>query len=227
MAWMHIEWQLTIDKPNDYDDEPGLRFAMLGSSDGQVWVHTVPTGLLDRNRSESPRGGRDVWSGTLRRAQHIPTEEDPFFAFAVQVSEYESSTPENRRKDDLNLTESLTSVCQEVVDSGGVPKERVVQAAAAAPRLTEGPSGVDDWIGSAAWVDGDYGRRIAPLLSREERFTDGEVIAPSGPTSRRSVAFPYGDAVYELEWEQWLVAGRLDEHSQFSLHGWSNASWVR
>lgn len=227
MAWLQVEWQLTIEKPNEYDDEPGLRFAIIGIIDGLVQVHNHPTGLLVRKGDVSPLGDRDVWSGEVRLGHPIPTEENPYFGFAVQAFEHDRSRPRDRGRDDKAFADSLELVCQEVVDSGGLPQSGVLWAAANAPRLVIGPDGVDDWIGAAAWVDADYGRRIGPDLAVENRHEVGELMSTNNMFARKSMRFPYGDAVYELEWERRLIAGRLDDHSHFSMHAWSNASWVR
>lgn len=227
MAWLQVEWQLTIEKPNEYQDEPGLRLAIIGIVDGLVQVYAHPTGLLVRKGAVSPLGDRDVWSGEVRQYHPVPTEENPYFAFAVQAFEHDLSSPRDRVRDDRAFAESLELVCQEVVDSGGLPQTGVLWAAANAPRLVVGDDGVDDWIGAAAWVDVDYGRRLAPHLAVEHRYEPGESIAPDGVFSRKAMRFPYGDAVYELEWERRLIAGRLDGRSPFSMHAWSNASWVR
>ena len=227
MAWLQIEWQLTIEKPNEYEDEPGLRFALVGINDGMVQSHGHPTGQLSRVGATTPTGDRDVWAGEVRHGFFVPTEENPYFAFAVQAYEHAGSSPADRRRDDRAFADSLELVCQEVVDSGGVPHSGVLWAAANAPRLVVGTDGVDDWIGAAAWVDTDYGRRIASQLEIEDRYVPGEVISPGNGLSRKVVRFPYGDAVYHLEWERRLVAGPIDEHSPLSMHAWSNASWVR
>lgn len=227
MAWLQIEWQLTIEKPHEYDDEPGMRFAVVGIVDGLVQAHSHPTGLLVRSGETSPSGARDVWSGEVRHAQPLPDEENPFFGFSVQAFEHDGSTTPDRRRDDKAFIDTIDHVCQEVVDSGGVPQTGVLWAAANAPRLTVGTDGMDDWIGASAWVDRDYGRQISKQLAIENRYDRGEVISQNGDLSRKGMRFPYGDAVYAFEWERRLIAGAFDEDSPFSMHGWSNASWVR
>lgn len=227
MAWLQIEWQLTIEKPNEYEDEPGLRFAVIGIVDGLVRVHSHPTGRLTRSGDDSLWGTDDTWSGEVRHAQPLADEENPYFGFVVQTFEHDGSSPSDRRKDDRALSDTIEQVCQEVVDSGGIPQTGVVWAAANAPRLTASTDGVDHWIGASAWVDMDYGRRIARHLGIENRYEQGEVIAPKSDFSRKGIRFPYGDAVYSFEWERRLIAGPLDEGSPFTMQGWSNASWVR
>lgn len=227
MAWLQVEWQLTIEKPNEYDDEPGLRFALVGIIDGFVRVHSHATGLLVRTGGASPSGGRDVWSGEVHQSFPVPTDENPYFAFAVQAFEHDGSSASRRRADDKAFADSLELVCQEVVDSGGLPQGGVLWAAANAPRLAIGAEGVDDWIGATAWVDVDCGRRVASHLEAEDRYVDGETIWPSARLARKSMRFPCGDAVYELEWEHRVVAGAASQHRPFSMQAWSSASWVR
>lgn len=228
MAWLQIDWQLTIEKSNDYDDEPGLRFAIIMIREGTVHVHDHSTGELLRTGDRSPGAQGDVWSGRIRSTQDIPDEENPYFALAVQAFEHDGSTAHERRLDDKAFCDSLEIVCQEIVDSGGTPHAASLSAASNAPRLIRRRHDSDDWIGASTWVDVDYGRRIAANVALEHRYQTGEIIDSTSAPERQVMRFPYGDAVYELEWERRVVAGPiLAESSQFSMQGWCNASWVR
>lgn len=225
MAVLQVEWQLRADA-DCHHCAPGLRFALITIMNGQASAQIYPNDLDDRRSHQQSTWPR--WSGELHQVLRIPTDENPYFAVAVQVYERDLAVA-NRATDDKNLADSLVSVCQEVVDGGGLPQSRVVQAAAAAPRLDRTGEAGDTWVGAAGWVDVDFGRRIAADLSRESLFDSGEVmgIGIGRTATHRSVVFPTADHTYQLEVEHRVLAGGLDYRSQFSLQGWSSVSWVR
>ena len=213
MAWLQLDWSLTIldknehDRRSDREDEASLQFVFVTIIDGTVNVHGHSTGNLFPSL---PFGEGGVgWPGgipfgTVRSGANIPSARNPYLGFVARAVEQDNSSTSMRNDDNNDFYDAIELAAQQNIDSGGIPTVDVLWSAGNAVALSDNFGDDDDRIGVSARVFPNYGVEVASEVARESDWPAGGAIIP-GTERTFELVFQEEGAVYQFNGELRMV----------------------